>query len=441
MIRVNKAKALHSHKLYELQIERYVHGLKAKGADLYRSSAGDVSVLHLYTDKTKLAKCIANDIRNEKYIIKPPQIQIIKDFKGKERKVFHYSNIDKVVIGAITYFLSTTLSKYLHKDNYAYQKNKGCIDAIVSLAKFIKKNRNEDSIYLYFCDIKSYTDTITVGPKSVFHRQLDQMLKLENCFLSDYQRAFITEMMRPSCVYNEDGIQQCFLQGIPTGSAITSFLYNYYVTHIDLYLQDIDNLYFSRYCDDIVISHKDVNKLIEVSNVLKEKLKSLNLVINENKEIFVNMNKSGNKASPQPWISKQKCIHLGFEIRCDGSITLTANRINAIFKYIKKQIKHIHNNYSIADRDALGRKVCATVNRAFVHCQYSCPDLMVLLKYTTDHNMLKSIDYKVALIIAQHISGLKGTKAFRVVTYKKIRKKWGLKSLCLLRNNLVLITK
>ena len=51
-----------------------------------------------------------------------------------------------------------------------------------------------------------------------------------------------------------------------------------------------------------------------------------------------------------------------------------------------------------------------------------------------DRGQLKQLDYTVAQLVAQKLTGSKSVKAFRYVPYRKIRNKWKLPSLVVMRN-------
>lgn len=58
-----------------------------------------------------------------------------------------------------------------------------------------------------------------------------------------------------------------------------------------------------------------------------------------------------------------------------------------------------------------------------------------ILTLSNDRDCLKQLDFLIALKVAEICSGRKGVRAFRYISYKKIRSQWGLKSLCQVKNS------
>ena len=57
------------------------------------------------------------------------------------------------------------------------------------------------------------------------------------------------------------------------------------------------------------------------------------------------------------------------------------------------------------------------------------PDAKGILTVVNDLKHLKELDLDVARILAEEMTGRKGPRVFRLVSYKKIRGDWGLRSL------------
>ena len=80
--------------------------------------------------------------------------------------------------------------------------------------------------------------------------------------------------------------------------------------------------------------------------------------------------------------------------------------------------------------------LCNTINQIFRPEQRGALSASeMLLKVVTDRNQLRQIDYEIALIVAEICSGKKGPRAFRDVSYKQIRRSFGLESICMRRNH------
>lgn len=88
------------------------------------------------------------------------------------------------------------------------------------------------------------------------------------------------------------------------------------------------------------------------------------------------------------------------------------------------------------DINERGKILCAIINKALdPKSNLKLPYVDYLKLIINDRGQLKHLDHSIALIIAQHLTGIKSVKAFRQVPYEKIRRQWKLQSLVYGRNN------
>ncbi len=81
------------------------------------------------------------------------------------------------------------------------------------------------------------------------------------------------------------------------------------------------------------------------------------------------------------------------------------------------------------------KMLCATVNDLL---DYKAPaplrSAAVLRRCVTDREQLRQIDYYVARLLSEAMAGKKGVRTFGEVSYGELRRRYGLKSLCHMRN-------
>jgi hypothetical protein len=85
----------------------------------------------------------------------------------------------------------------------------------------------------------------------------------------------------------------------------------------------------------------------------------------------------------------------------------------------------------------VGAIVCSAVNRALEPQDRSGRERSASLvrRVVTDRNQLKQLDYWIARIVVGAVTGDTNVRAFRKVSYREIRQKWGLKSVLHARND------
>ena len=102
------------------------------------------------------------------------------------------------------------------------------MDAVDELSKYTHRHHHAGGLYLIKLDIQSYTDEVYVGEDSKIWSIIEELFMSEGIQPSAYMMKMIRFIIRPE-YYNHDDHLMMNLYGIPTGSAITAILYNYYI--------------------------------------------------------------------------------------------------------------------------------------------------------------------------------------------------------------------
>jgi hypothetical protein len=103
---------------------------------------------------------------------------------------------------------------------------------------------------------------------------------------------------------------------------------------------------------------------------------------------------------------------------------------------LKKRALRTARALAEAPLDERGRTVCAAVNRTLSsRLDFTQERSAALLRRAvTNREDLKQLDYAIARIVARAVTGVPGPRAFREVSYRKIREEWRLISLFHARN-------
>jgi hypothetical protein len=127
---------------------------------------------------------------------------------------------------------------------------------------------------------------------------------------------------------------------------------------------------------------------------------------------------------------------LGTRIAADGTVGLDAKKIRGVLREIDQRIQQTVRTRTVFDVDGLGRSVCSVVNsaldpRSTLTQQKSA---VLLRRVVTDRAQLEQVDYWIARMVVEAVTGERRARGFRKLPYRKLRRDWGLVSLVAARN-------
>lgn len=416
---------------YRRQIRKLYTKLKERNA-LFTAQQDGVSYFSFGMHERKLAKLLRAAVMNETYQFQPAKQRIIV-VNNKKRTIYMFALLDKVVMGVLITILADLAESYLSPQVYSYRKKRRPLTAAKKFSDYLRNQSATTPIlqrgcYVLKTDIANYTEHIDLGAQSKLWQLLDDMLVSNNCCLTAYQQQLMRASFRPD-YYDVDNMRQCNVVGVPTGSVASTLAYNLYITEIDRMLAHIPHLYYSRYCDDILIAHTSPHRLQQVGQKLSQMLEALGLQRKQAKDQMLYLTMAAKMPVMDGWLGSQKLTYLGYEIYADGSLMLSSKRQRKLLKIIRERIA---NTMSLccADLtfDELGEAICQAINTALFDEVLGEQTMQALLE--CNHlGMLKHLDYLIALAVAEAISNQRGVKAFRRVSYHRIRHAWRLISL------------
>ena len=424
---------LHDPKRFEFQIDKMFNKMKnEKGiGSLFDTTQEGIPFFTFSYDRKELARTIAASIKNETFRLTPLRQKKIKvKNKNKERLVYHVTPLDKIVLCVLARLLTEILEPFLNDCVYSYRKGVSPRDEVMALGAFIKKQRKGDpkkGVYLLQSDIASYSDEINVQETSPFWEQLESQFSKLNIFPTEYQWYLIKEAIRPAH-YNLDGALQMNLKGAPTGSPITTLLYNFYVTPVDFYHMYEPTLFYARYSDDIIICHPVRDILESSEDYLHIYLNAVSLTLSPKKTRRYYLSPAGNQTPGSKWQGLNQLDLLGYSLTATGDFCISSARQTKFIKKIRYIIRNTLKVIPDASPEERGRTLCKVLNSVLTEKAMTNSTLLGL-KHSSDLSQLKRLDYLIAKMIAESLSIQKGVRAFREIPYKMIREDWGLISL------------
>ncbi|MBR5177322.1 MAG: hypothetical protein IKW90_00815 [Lachnospiraceae bacterium] len=178
---------------------------------------------------------------------------------GGIRTIAINSAIDRCIIACLYQNLYDIITPVLTEHTYAYIKNRGCIEAIRTLARLAKDG------YTYFAkiDIEKCFDNIK-------HDMI--LFKLKKLGIHDDVLRIINKLLK----MDYDNAERHDILGCPQGSATSPILMELVLDSLDKELMR-RHLQFIRYADDIIVAYKSKEAakhgLLSITKILYKKCK------------------------------------------------------------------------------------------------------------------------------------------------------------------------
>jgi hypothetical protein len=420
---------------YEFQINKMVANVQAKGASkLFELRQNDIPLFNFNFDVHNLAKAISTDIRKQRYQLSHPKQRLIKT-KTKERLIYDYSLTDKIVIGSVSQLLNELLEKVISERSYAFRVGSNPYLVVKKLSDYIldlRKKKTPD-LYAFKTDFVAYSDSINVGPNSVLWDYIDELFETHGIAPLDYQLDLIKQIIRPE-YYSLDRKLQTNIYGAPTGTAIITFVNNLYAFKIDKLFDNQPSLFYARYCDDILLLHSNKEVLLEQIEILESEIKKIQLKTNIKKNTLACFSRSGAKQDDERFEALNYIDYLGYRIASNGLFCISKPRQRKFLRLMRQRISEILKSTHFQSIDEAGTTICHALNNYMVNKVIGEQSARSIITESSDHGQLKHLDYQLALEVAKVLTEINGVKAFRKISYRKIREKYGLKSIIMLRN-------
>ena len=388
----------------------------------------------LFHDRHMLGRKIYKLISSGKY-----QHQILKrsimNEGTKERIVYKLGFIDRVISGACQKIIAVQIDDHYQNGLYSYRKNYNRMNSVNDFLKYLKdyKSKTPDirqrGLYVMRFDIKDYGACVPVHQDSALWPQYKNIFA-HDCYGKGFDAddfTLIRKFIDPD-ILTDAGLAPN-RNGVVIGSPLTVLILNLYLRPLDEYLYNIPDTFYTRFGDDMIFVTPDLNTLKETQVKISEILSGLELNYNEAKAMLINFNNAGRMAGGIK--GAHKFEYLGVSIGFDGQIEIKTQKLADLMKVLKKRLRIVSSsceNIGITDVDIKGRAIAQDLNNGFNIKSPFFISQLEILSLINSKKQLMHIDYTLALMIAETLSGIKGVRAFRQIPYRRIRA-WGLQSL------------
>lgn len=375
-----------------------------------------------FINLNKLIAEIQDSIVNNSHKLSTPIIvpklkeKLSKTNKNECRPICMFNLKDRIILSLTNKFLTQLFDDKFQDSSYAFRAKKNQQNQILSHHDCIKdildyRLRNIDKkLFVAECDMKKFYDTVN---HKIVKMKFDELIKIsqnqyplldltfvKNTFYS-YLDCFCFNKDIPKennyQYWNSYGITNGFFGwidndinihysdisdqriGVPQGGALSGLIANIYLNEADIQIQNF-NVFYSRFCDDMIIISTSLRECIEAKEKYVETLNALKLFphpfkediklidFDDNNEIFYKPFWSGKSKGPYQWgkieeINFPWIGFVGYEINNDGEIRI---RKKSFEKEIKKQkitINEIKKAIKIGRRKPKGTATESAINR------------------------------------------------------------------------------
>jgi hypothetical protein len=435
---------LSDYRLYDQQIEK----LHQKHLHRPRSLAvpqDGVALSGLFLHREKVARLLAAAVGSGTYEFQPAGTRYLT-VRKKQRLMYVFCLTDLLVHGVLARIITDAMAPYLSSTLHSYIKGRSWATAVRDFARCVREHSQSRpdatsrGLYVLRRDVRDYTNSIPVADSSKLFASLQRILgfRPDQNGLAAKHWAVVQKVVRPDLCADPSRPDVLYTnrRGIPTGSPISTVLFNLYIMPMDHALAAVPGGFYARYCDDFLFAHPDPRVVQQIDREIDAQLAALGLETKKEKNLDFYFNGAGKSSPDWPKARGSSAIpFLGCNISFSGGISLPPAKARRLLRDLRSRARRTCKARRGADREELGRAVCAAINQAlhptlplrnrfaaFLRCQ------------ATDRHQLRQLDYQIARLVAQVVTGKGSVKAFQHAPYRKMRTDWKLLSLCRARN-------
>jgi len=396
------------------------------------------SLAMLYAEREAVAEAICADMAAERYQVQPAQfIRIHSD--GKLRNTYRLATLDKIVSMVVARVLSEAFDPVFSDHLWSYRKQRSRYQVLTHFGRMITQHRDatpevkQRGLYVLRTDIAAYGESVGVHPTAPLWGVLAGFWMHSHGNAMTPQEKHLLEMLIRPVVKTEEGYPYQLAFGIPDGTPLAPLLLNCYISAVDKMLGAIPGGFYARYGDDILFAHPDLEQVIVAQTQMDDSLHAFGLARNAKKTRLSYFNAAGraphialleNTASLPPVTGVNHVEFLGLRIDFTGRIFLSNSKTSDTLKTLKRRLKATQ---SALKADSLSLEetlplLCQVASDTLQnHSLFGHSTARVLHRHVNDRAQLKHMDYAVARLILSTLTQHNSVKAFRQISYKRLR--------------------
>jgi hypothetical protein len=420
---------------YRRQIERVQlrHVEKPREQQLEQDG---VPLKELAGDLSKLARLIARAVREGSYQFSPAKRYRAK--LDKDRELCRFSLGDFLVHSVAGEVLEEAIAPGLSPRLYSFRKGRSSWEAVQDFAAFVRGHRSlrhdptTRGLYVLRADVRRFCESVPLHAGAPLWRLLQETLGVRP---ESFAWRMLESIARP-VLFDHPGEHMMPLVGLPFGSPLTNRVLNLYLRPIDVALDRIPGAFYARFGDDVIFAHEDfavvARAAVEVERLVAER--GLTLSAHKLKRLYFN----GASRPSSEWPESTPTAAVTFlkaETRFDGTVTLPREKWRVLLTEMRQRIARAAELSRDASREARAAALCQVVNEGLdSKSPFAHPFAYFLSQLVTSRQQLAELDRHMALAIAETLTGLRGPRAFRHLSWRALCQEHGLRSVVATRN-------
>ncbi len=440
---------MHALSKYLSQPQAYIdeiakmHEKSRQRGTLFSEQQDDISFYTFSLQRNKVARLLANAVANQTFQFDIADEQWIKISGSKKKLMTRQNLIDRIVHGAIFSFITQHAESHYSESLGSYRCGQSVYTVADQVRKYFQQQRKQNrkqqlDLYVLRTDISRYANTVPLTINSPLWPLIDKLLtKIDSRQpASNYLKQLIAHTINPVTRCHQSGNVQQREQGVPYGTKMAGFIYNFYIHEIDHTLNQIPGAFYRRYCDDTLIIHSDHAVIDQAYQLFQTALSDFGLALNTAKteRFYITLNGKPCQIRPE-FIHSNQIDFLGFSIQANGTLRLKKKHIRRFMKSLQQRIKVAAYAARDDDLETRAQIVCQAVRLAFSRNQMiKLPKYISLIEFHDDRTQLKQLDQQIGLWVSQAVTGIPGKPSLRRVSHQQLINRWQLPSLCHLRN-------
>jgi hypothetical protein len=203
---------------------------------------------------------------------------------------------------------------------------------------------------------------------------------------------------------------------------------------LDERLAALPDAFVARYGDDLFVAHPDAAVVDAAVTAVETVLAARGLQLNPKKVVRALWNGAARPDdSGRP--ATAEVTFLGCRVHFSGGVGLTRAKARAFLGDVRTRIARSAALAGDAPREERARVACAAVAAALdVRSPFASAHAAALRNVVDDRRQLAELDHLIARAVAEALTGRRGARAFREVSWRALRRDAGLPSLVAQRN-------
>jgi hypothetical protein len=345
----------------------------------------------------------------------------------KKRVLFRFGVEDTVLHFAAASLLLPILDRTLPESVWSYRKGRSADQAVLAFGAYLGQRRRRHGrgpgtgTFVLRRDIESYGDRIRIDGQSPLWPLVDDVAGA--LLVDDADRGLLRGLLAPAVVRDDGTVDAARQLGAPTGSPLHTVLTSLYLLPLDRAFAGLDvDRFYGRFGDDVLIAAGGDAQARADAARFDAVIASLSLSAKAEKAESVFLNAAGRPLdAPAGWLPRAHVTWLGWRLDATGAVSTTTPKARALLEDVRRRAMATAGVSAHLAPEVRRALVCAAVTTSFDDAALRVPGAAWTTGTANSRAWLKDLDHRLALIVAEALSGRRGPAAFRRHPPRRLR--------------------